>query len=119
MNLQMKATAIPRARRVQADLTFRTTFCSCGDATFIMLLLDISFSIRPKVAVPFFPGSNPALLRHIHSRAVGSLPNPRHTTVSYRKGADGGVPGCTVDLQGLLGSASAYSWNLSKASTLS
>jgi len=75
--------------------------------------------MRPEVAVPFFPGSNPALLRQTHSRATGSLSNPKHTTASCRKEVDGGVPDCTADFQGLLGSTSAYSWNLSKASTLS
>lgn len=51
----MKAIAIRRARRVHADLTFRTTFCSCGDATFIVPLLDILFSIQLEVTAPCFP----------------------------------------------------------------
>lgn len=55
LDFWMKAIAIRRARRVHADLTFRTTFCSCGDATFIVSLLDILFSIQLEVTAPFFP----------------------------------------------------------------
>lgn len=55
LNLWMKGIAVHRARRVHADLTFRTTFCSYRDATFITPLLAILFSIQLKSTAPFFP----------------------------------------------------------------
>lgn len=55
LNLWMKGIAIHRARRVHADLTFRTTFYSYGDATFITLPLAILFSIQLEPTAPFFP----------------------------------------------------------------
>lgn len=55
LNLWMKGIAVHRARRVQADLTFRTTFCSYRDATFMTPLLATLFSIQLESTAPFFP----------------------------------------------------------------
>lgn len=55
LNLWIKGIAVHRARRVHADLTFRTTFCSYRDATFITPLLAILFSIQLESTAPFFP----------------------------------------------------------------
>lgn len=55
LNLWMKGIAVHRARRVHADLTFRTTFCSYRDATFITPLLAILFSIQLESTASFFP----------------------------------------------------------------
>lgn len=51
LNLWMKGIAVHRARRV----TFRTTFCSYRDTTFITPLLAILFSIQLESTAPFFP----------------------------------------------------------------
>lgn len=51
----MKRIAIHRAGQVCADLTFRTTLHSYGDATFLSPLLGILFSIRLELTAPFFP----------------------------------------------------------------
>lgn len=71
LNLWMKGIGICTARRVHADLTFRITFYSYGDATFITSPLGTLFSIQLEPTAPFFParaGNN-----HLRSFAGGPV----------------------------------------------